>query len=154
MLFFEKVSAGIVTLPEAETLTLPNETDFPFESTKLTDPLADVLNPVITTRVGTSIGICTSDFFELEIVATGAFSSAPIPPRVSEGVNLIGVDSTEAFESTLVDSFAEEGVTGSPITIGISPAVAIGTTAVVPEAFVAIGVVSGFPISKTSTDGG
>jgi hypothetical protein len=106
------------------------------------------------TRVGTSTGIWTSAFLELEIVATGAFSSAPIPPRVSEGVNLIGVDSTEAFVKVLVDNLADVAVTGSPTTIGITESVATGTTAVTPETLAGTGCARGFPTSNTSTEGG
>ena len=55
--FFANVSAGIVTRPEAETLTFPKETDFPFASTNVAVPEAEAFNPVTTTRVGTSTGI-------------------------------------------------------------------------------------------------
>jgi hypothetical protein len=77
-----------------------------------------------------------------------------MPPRVSEELNLIGVDSTEAFVKVLEDNLALDVVTGSPITIGMTPAVATGTTAVVPDILAGIGCVRGFPTSKTSTEGG
>ena len=54
---FAKVKAGIVTLPDAETLILPKETDLPRESTNDADPDAPERNPVTVTRVGTSTGI-------------------------------------------------------------------------------------------------
>jgi hypothetical protein len=51
------VRAGIVTLPEDETLIFPKDTDFPDASTNDAVPVEDALNPVTVTRLGTSTGI-------------------------------------------------------------------------------------------------